>query len=158
MVVLVLIGIIFTFAVLSFGGDDLAEALERETRQLVTLINLATDEAVLRGDELAIRFTENSYTFLMLHANGWHEPEGDRLLKTYTLPKGMRLRIEVEGELPDLGKTEEEDDNASPQVFILSSGEMTPFEASFTVEQSHYRYHLAVSPLGEQEWQAEEVF
>ena len=157
MVVLVLVGIIFTFAVLSFGGDDLAEALERETRQLVTLINLANDEAVLRGDELAIRFTDNSYTFLMLHANGWYEPEGDRLLKAYTLPKGITVSIEVEGELPDLGKTEGED-SVSPQVFILSSGEMTPFAATFSADQSQYRYHLVVSQLGEQEWEVEEVF
>lgn len=157
MVVLVLVGIIFSFAVLSFGGDDLAESLERETRRLVTLINLAGDEAVLRGEELAMRFTDDSYTFLVLRADGWQEPEGDRLLRSHTLPKGITVNIEVEGELQDLGKTGDKD-YASPQVFILSSGEMTPFAATFSADQSEYRYHLVVSQLGEQEWEVEEEF
>lgn len=155
--VLVLVGIIFSFAVLSFRGDDLSELLERETRRLVTLINLANDEAVLRGEELAIRFTENSYTFLTLRVDGWQEPEHDRLLKAHTLPKGVTVKIEVEGEIQDLGETEDED-YLSPQVFILSSGEMTPFAATFSAEHSEYRYHLEVSPLGEQEWEVEEEF
>ena len=34
MVVLVLISIIFTFAMLSFGGDDVAELMEQEVRRM----------------------------------------------------------------------------------------------------------------------------
>ena len=45
MVVLVLIGIILTFAVLSLRGDKLAEEMERESRRLATLVSLANDEA-----------------------------------------------------------------------------------------------------------------
>jgi hypothetical protein len=35
---------------------------------------------------------------------------------------------------------------------------MTPFAATFSAEHSEYRYHLVVSPLGEQEWEVEEEF
>jgi len=87
MVVLVLISIIFTFAVLSLGGDDLAEAMEQETRRLMTLISMATDEAVLRGEGLAIQFTDNSYEFMVFQPEGWQAPEDDHLLKSYTLPE-----------------------------------------------------------------------
>ena len=89
MVVLVLIGIIFTFAVLSFGGDDLAEAMEREAHRLATLVSLANDEAVLRGEELAMRFTEHGYEFMLLTAAGWQSREGDSLLKPHALPPGL---------------------------------------------------------------------
>jgi general secretion pathway protein H len=89
MVVLVLIGIIFSFAVLSLGRNDLAEAMERETRRLVTLIDMANDEAVIRGEELAIHFTDNGYAFLVLQLEGWGELQDDQLLKSYKLPAGI---------------------------------------------------------------------
>ena len=66
MVVLVLISIIFTFAMLSFGGDDVAELMEQEVRRLETLVALAADEAIIRGDELGIRFTGDGYEFMLL--------------------------------------------------------------------------------------------
>ena len=45
----------------------------------------------------------------------------------------------------------------SPQVFILSSGEITPFSATFMSLQSTYRYHLSVSLLGKVSWEVEET-
>jgi general secretion pathway protein H len=169
MVVLVLIGIIFTFAVLSFGGDDLAEAMEREAHRLATLVSLANDEAILRGEELAMRFTEEGYEFLVLGVTGWLDHEDDGLLKPHTLPPGLSLRVEVDGDPPGLQlpeqddkaeEGEEEDDKDTiiiPQVYILSSGEMTPFSAIFEADQSRFRYHLTISLFGEPELEVEET-
>jgi general secretion pathway protein H len=165
MVVLVLIGIIFTFAVLSFGGDDVAEAMEREAHRLATLVSLANDEAVLRGEELAMRFTGDGYEFLLLTAAGWQSREDDRLLKPHILPPGLAMRVEVDGDPPGLQLSKQEDDPGAdgkdriitPQVFILSSGEMTPFSAIFEAEQSRYRYHLTISLFGEPELEVEET-
>ena len=86
MVVLVLIGIIFTFAMLSLGGDDIGELMELETHRMMTLLDLASDEAVLRGEELAVLFSENGYEFLVLNEERWQKTEGDGLLKAYILP------------------------------------------------------------------------
>jgi general secretion pathway protein H len=164
MVVLVLIGIIFSFAVLSIGGDDLAEAMERETRRLAALIGMAADEAVIRGEELAIHFTDDGYAFLVLRAGEWQPAQDDRLLKTYKLPAGLNVRLEVEGEPLLLAQPAEEDEEEEeearlvPQVFILSSGEITPFAAIFSADQSRYRYHLSASLLGELDWEVEETF
>lgn len=165
MVVLVLIGIIFSFAVLSFGGDDLAEAMERETHRLATLVSLANDEAILRGEEFAIRFTDDGYDFLVLTASGWQATVDDHLLKPHHLPAGIFMRVEVDGDPPGLGGPDEdsgddEDDEEVaiiPQVFILSSGEMTPFSAIFEADQSRYRYHLSISLFGQPEWEVEET-
>jgi general secretion pathway protein H len=163
MVVMVLIGIIFTFAVLSFGGDDLAEAMERETQRLATLVSLASDEAVMRGEELAIRFTGDGYEFLIFSQAGWQGREDDGLLKPHTLPAGMAMRVEVDGDPPGMLLTEEDEDEKGrdkvsiPQVYILSSGEMTPFSAILEADQSRYRYHLTVTLFGESELEVEET-
>ena len=169
MVVLVLIGIIFSFAVLSMRGTDISDLMEQETRRLAMLLELAGDEAILRGEELAVNFTDDGYEFLVLQDNIWRSSGDDGLLKAYSLPADIELRLEVEGEPPELNNLagqEGEDSGESgedtvesltPQVFILSSGEMTPFSVTFMSFQSDYRYHLTVSLLGKVSWEFEET-
>ncbi|MGD8313053.1 MAG: type II secretion system minor pseudopilin GspH [Gammaproteobacteria bacterium] len=158
MVVLVLIGIIFSFAMLSLGGDDVAELMEQETRRLVTLLDMASDEAVMRGEELAVHFTDAGYSFMALRQDRWTELAGDRLLKPRVLPAGIALELEIEEEPPLLGESEEEeDDTPVPQVYILSSGEMTPFTMTLYSGQSVMRYYLTASVLGNLTWEAEEA-
>ena len=166
MVVLVLIGIIFSFAVLSLRGTDISDLMERETRRLATLLELAADEAILRGEELAVNFTDDGYEFLVLQDNSWQSSGDDGLLKAYSLPADIELRLEVENELPELNsfaRQEDEDSEAdeeeklTPQVFILSSGEVTPFTVTFMSFLSEYRYHLTATLLGKVSWEVEET-
>ncbi len=149
MVVLVLVGIIFTFAMLSFGGDDIAEMMEEETRRLETLIRLAADESVIRGQELAIRFTGEGYEFMELQETGWQIPGDDRLLRAYTLPPEVLIRLQLEGDAPVFPDQQSDENAVTPQVFILSSGEVTPFTAVFESRQSPAQFHLDVSVMGD---------
>ncbi|HYQ71258.1 MAG TPA: type II secretion system minor pseudopilin GspH [Gammaproteobacteria bacterium] len=156
LVVLVLIGIIFSFAMLSLGGDDLAELMEQETRRLGTLLDLASDEAVLRGEEMAVHFTDTGYEFLILSGNQWQSPQGDRLLQARSLPADIEIRLEVNGDSPGLTDQDDDDEETlTPQVYILSSGEMTAFSATLQSPQSTTRYHLTASLLGEVTWETE---
>jgi len=157
LVVLVLIGIIFSFAVLSLGGDDLAGMMKRETRRLGTLLDLASDEAVTRGEEMAVHFTSAGYEFLILKDGKWQAPEADNLLQSREMPSDIEIRLEVDGDNPGLTKSGENDDEeVTPQVYILSSGEMTPFSATLQSRQSSTRYHLSASILGDVTWEPEE--
>jgi general secretion pathway protein H len=148
MVVMVLIGIIFSFAMLSMGGDDIADLMEREARRLETLLALANDEAIVRGEELGIRFADDGYEFLVLALDGWKMPD-DGLLKGYNLPADIQLLLELEGEQSLAVEDSEEDAELPPQVLILSSGEMTPFSVTFNSRLSDYRYRLTASLMGE---------
>lgn len=157
LVVLVLIGIIFSFAMLSLGGDDVAELMERETRKLGTLLGLASDEAVLRGEEMAVHFTTEGYEFLILKDGHWQAPEADRLLQARELPTDIEIRLEIDGDDPGLTRSEDEEaETVTPQVYILSSGEMTPFTATLQSPQSTTRYRLEASILGDVSWESEE--
>jgi general secretion pathway protein H len=167
---MVLIGIIFSFAVLSLGGDKLAERMEQETQRLLALIDMARDEAVLRDHEMAILFSRSGYEFLILQGDTWRAPMEDDLLKPRSLPAGIRVRLEVEGDPPSFRQDEKDSDDAAtysqqaeeanlnPQVFILSSGEITPFTATLWADQSRFRYHLIVSMLGDAEIEPEEIY
>jgi len=65
MVVLVIVSIILTFVTLTAGGDPRAEQLQRETRRLAALLEMASEEAVLSSQQLAVRFSEEGYEFLV---------------------------------------------------------------------------------------------
>ena len=149
MVVMVLIGIIFSFAVLSMRGDDVAELMEQEARRLETLLMLANDEAIVRGEELGVRFDEDGYEILVLALDGWQLPD-DGLLKAYTLPADIRMRLVLEDDRTgDRIAPDDTDVEPPPQVLILSSGEMTPFTVTFDSRLTDYRYRLTASLMGE---------
>jgi general secretion pathway protein H len=145
MVVLVIIGIILTFVVLSAGGDKRAEQMQREVQRLAALIELASDEAVMRSEQLAIRFTDSSYEFMTLQGNDWQPLSDDRPLRPRTLPEGIELRLELQDNPPPEITAE---DSELPQVFLLSSGEMTPFILTLSAPETEQQYLLKASLLG----------
>lgn len=145
MVVLVIIGVILTFIGLSGGGDSRAEQMQREMRRLAALIELASEEAMLRSEQLAIRFGETDYEFMILEADQWSPISDIPLLRPRELPKGIELRLELQENQPP-GLTAEEAE--SPQVFLLSSGEMTPFILTFSAPETERRFQVKASLLG----------
>jgi len=148
MVVLVIIGVLLSFVGLSTGGDSRAEQMQREATRLIALIDMASEQAVLRSEQLAIRFGEADYEFMLLQAGKWAAVQDDGLLRARELPKGMELRLELE-ENPPPGLQAE--DAEAPQVFLLSSGEMTPFTLTLSAPESEQRYVLKASLLGKLE-------
>jgi general secretion pathway protein H len=163
MVVMVLIGIIFTFAMLSMHGDDVAGLMQQESQRLKTLINLASDEAVVRGEELAIRFHDDGYEFMVLADTGW-KTASDGMLKDYTMPAEIRMHLDVSGDLPVFPARKDDKDSAdstqedTPQVFILSSGEVTPFSVQFQSDLSKREYLVETSVLGTVTVSSEDVY
>ncbi len=145
MVVLVIIGVILSFVSLSPGGDSRAEQMQREAQRLVALLGMASEEAVLRSEQLAVRFGENEYEFLILRGGLWQTLDDDEILRLRELPKGIELRLELD-ENPPPGLSAE--DAEAPQVFLLSSGEMTPFALTLSARESEHRFQIRASLLG----------
>jgi len=150
-VVLVLIGITVSMVTLSIGSAGDREA-EQEARRLAALVGLASEEAVLKSQELGIRFREDGYEFYGMGAEGW-APLKDDVLRTRTLPAGFVVRAWVEGMPvdPDRETEQEEEGGRRPHGYFLSSGERTPpFEVELGPEYGT-RYRVAVPMLGDLE-------
>jgi len=125
MVVVVIIGIMVTFAVLSIGNRSLDEQLSIEARRLQELFSVAADEAVLQGVELGFVQTEDGYEFVLLKDGKWVvAAEGPLHARAMKEPFFIALTVEGRRVLPwkPDGKTE-----LKPQVMLLSSGENTEF-------------------------------
>ena len=129
MITLVLIGIITTFAVLSLRGSSDSERLANEARRLVALLELNRQEAILRGEQRGVFFTERGYSFFNRERKEWLPLSDSTLLKDYRLPAGLQLALWVEDR-----KIKLDDKTSTPQVLLLSSGETTDFRVSFSSE------------------------
>ena len=126
MVVMLLIGIMTGFALLSVGGGP-RERLTEEGQRLAALVELHQQEAILRGEVRGIRFTRTGYAILSLNEQGaWQPPVAATTLVQRELPEDIVLGLWVDDRPAKLDA-----DGRQPQVLLLTSGEATEFVAVF---------------------------
>lgn len=137
MVVVIIIGVMTTFAVLSLGNSA-ARRVDEEAYRFASLIRLAADEAVLQGREIGIEIKRDGYVFHQFddQFRQWVPMATNLVYRSRTLTEGMTIDLRLDDQemvLPAVGEAEdgEEEDPPQPQVLLLSSGEMTPFELIF---------------------------
>ena len=131
LVVIVIIAILFTFTTLAIRGTSPEELLQTEAQRLDRLLQLALEEAILRGVEYGLEFKPDSYRFLVYADYTWQSLEADKLLRERQLPENMEFELEIEQidvliEEAENTDDDEEEEKVRPQVFLLSSGEITP--------------------------------
>lgn len=141
LVVLVIIGILLTMATLSLGGGGEQRQLREEAQRLAALVALAGDEAVLKGQELMLAVEDNGYAFLTQDEKGkWRPLDTTGSLRPRQLPEWMALSVAVDEPLTPAARNEalDESGEAKPappgQVWILSSGEMSPFTLTLRLD------------------------
>jgi general secretion pathway protein H len=158
LVVVLIIGIVLSLATLAFH-DDVNKRLETEARRLAALLTLASQEAVLQSTEMAVVFTAEDYRFQVLEDDKWVDDAKDPVFRPRPLPEDLTLFVELEGEgemspLPadsdsDSDKEPAEKDDQQPRLYLLSSGEMTPFVLTLKDRNSTATYQLRGSFSGE---------
>ena len=141
LVVVVVIGIVSSIVLISLNiiADD--RDLQRESRRLASLLELAVDEAELQGREFGIEFVRQGYRFVEYDPlfERWAEIIGDEVLGQRRLPEDYELELYIEDRRVDLAEQpaatedEEEDDSPlldkyAPHGLIMSSGDISPFD------------------------------
>jgi general secretion pathway protein H len=136
LVVLVVVAIMVSMAMLSFGVLGRDRQAEEESRRFWVVLQQAREEAELQAEDLAIFIAADSYEYLRFdpRRDEWQPIEADELFAQRQLPEGMRFRLRVDSReivmKPDLPNRGDKDENKKwpPQVMVLSSGEVMPFE------------------------------
>lgn len=144
LVVVLVVGIVFSLAIVAFR-DDIDERLKTEAQRLAALLTLAGQEAVLQAREVAVVFTPQGYRFQLLDEGKWVDST-DRMFRPRQLAEDMTLLIEIEGYAVKAAPDAEEE---PPRIYLLSSGEMTPFELSLKHKHSTATYQLRGDISGE---------
>jgi len=148
MVVVVIIGVMATFAVLSIGRRTLDDRMDTEARRLEQLFVLAADEAVLQGVELGFIQTPDGYAFLMLKDGKWISVEGDGPLRGRDMTEPFYLQLQVDGRPVAPVRTDDEKVELKPQVLLLSSGDATEFVLDLRARQHPPYFRLQGDVLG----------
>ncbi len=143
LVVVVIIGIIVSFATLSLGNNEARQAQETADR-LRALVELAKEEALFNSENLGILFWRGGYAFYHMENQQWAPVTDDTDFRPRSLPEGLAIALYLEGLEVDLPRRPRQ--KKKPQVFILSSGEVTPFEVRIAVGATIVR--LTTDALG----------
>ena len=161
LVVVVIVAILFTYTTLAMRSDTPADIIKKEAQRLERLVQLALEESILRGEEYGLEIFLDGYRFLRFDVteNQWLPLTDDKILRQRELPLDMELEMNLEDteiviemssdpmkeQTLDLDSGSEEDseeEKARPQIFLLSSGEITPeFDVRFYilgVEDSYF--------------------
>jgi len=137
LVVVVIIGVVASTLVMSVGGMRLDRGKD-EARRFAALVRLAGQEAMLRSRELAVELFADGYRFLVYDQQQW-QPLDDEGLAEQHLPEGMSFDVQLDGATTLwTGDTETE----APRIYLLSTGEMTPFDVMLTVDGQDVSYRI----------------
>lgn len=168
MVVILIMGVMVTFASLSIGSRINEDKLENEARRAEAIIRLASEEAEAKGVEIGLRFSEGGYRLLTLNAQRhWEDYElgGPLRRRSFADPFSLELRVEgrpivlppelspeQELALAESAKLKSDKDNEAqritPQVLLLSSGEITPFALLLTAPGVDAGYRIEADAFG----------
>lgn len=174
--VLGLIGLILASVSYSFLGENKEKQIRKEVQRLQVLFNMASDFAVINQLELGLRLDleKQTYEFVTIDPDQqWvslaHIDEQLKHFELTELPQGVYLDLILDGfawqqddSLFDARLFDEnlsvsndrvnigEDDEQRPpppQIFILSSGEITPFELLIAyqaqeIDETNFEYVL----------------
>lgn len=150
-----------------FAGSNRGKDFEREAATLTARIRTAQDDAMLSGREYGIVFTEQGYRFVHWDAERFRFVAAGPEDGAWTLRQfdnEVRVSAAADGDEPILVLPEppeqdeagadadaESDADATvwePSVFVLSSGEVTPFTAVFSAEDEDKALELRIDALG----------
>ena len=159
MVVLLIMGLATGAVMLSYSGESAQDLLKKQTQRLQVVFNMASDYAVLNQRQLGLRVQDDksSYYFMYLdEVQEWQKLELDSTFAEHQLPERFNLELlltdlpwETEESLFGSGVFDEElsvsNDGVEigdkedkkldpPQIFIFSSGEITPFSITLAYE------------------------
>lgn len=159
MVVLLLIGLAMSVVMLSFTGTDYDEILRKKAQRFQVVFDMASDYAVLNQMQIGVRVEPEKRRYFFMYLNDqdkWRPLDGDKIFAEQQLEDEYYLELELD-DLPwqeeeslfdsgifdetlsvsedrtNIGE-EEEEEPEPPQIFIFSSGEITPFSLTFKFE------------------------
>ena len=146
LVVIVLLGIVSSFAVLSLNIAGLETEFEQETKKIHALINLAKEEAIIQAQEIALVVGKKNYYFQYFDwDNKVWLPKEDKIFRQRKLHEGLKIYLETESEKIIFKKKDEEEE--LNRVFFLSSGEQSEFIVKISIREKEQNYFRIIGEI-----------
>ncbi len=152
LVVVSIAGIMAAMVVISGTGSDGSRQIERESRRLAMLLELARDETLLRGEQWGLDVTADDYGFLRFDDDSrtWQEVS-DAPFQRRPFPQGVRVRVDLDRRhvltlradplSPAMRSL------IMPEVLIYTTGELSNFVLDISDDQERSRWRVASDGL-----------
>lgn len=147
LIVIVLIGVMSGMAVLAMGQADGGAKLRQEAERLSRLLELAEQEATLRGEAVGVELYAGGYRFLQSDGLGW-QVATDVLFQARQLPATMQLTLTLNGKTESLAL--KPDFQPRPQLVFTPDGEGEEFKIAIGDAANSGRYWVG---SGDNGWQ-----
>jgi len=149
LVVVAIVGLLAGAVTLSWRAIGNDQEMEQETGRLRGMIDLLHEEALMQTRDYGLMFTETGYRFYTFDYRElkWLEAQGDDLLEPHALRPRLAMVLLLDGrEVPLVRDFESQDiENPEPQVMLLSSGEVTPFQLEMSRDGIPGKFELEAS-------------
>ena len=149
LVVVAIVGLLAGAVTLSWRAIGNDQEMEQETGRLRGMIDLLHEEALMQTRDYGLMFTETGYRFYTFDYRElkWLEAQGDDLLEPHALRPLLSMVLLLDGrEVPLVRDFESQDvENPEPQVMLLSSGEVTPFQLEMSRDGIAGKFELEAS-------------
>jgi general secretion pathway protein H len=143
LVVILIIGIIVNLVAVNLGGNRSLDQLETEVQRFRSLTELALEEALLRTEIIGIEVEDDAYRFMRRADKTW-ETIDDNLFRDRNLPESLRLKLATEATTTYGSKQTDK----TPDIILLPSGELTPFELVFSSSVIDDRFRITGEATG----------
>jgi general secretion pathway protein H len=134
MVVVVIVAVISS-AVVPMMTKNADDVLTEQAERFVALVNLAQNEAILQSRQLGLQVDAQGYSFLKQDDEGkYWTPFSEGPFRKRKFSSGIKTALYVEDVDMSFGQDGVDSEGKKkviPQIFLLSSGEMTPFRYEF---------------------------
>jgi general secretion pathway protein H len=160
MLVILIMGLVVSVVMFNTFGQSKLDVLEKQAKRFQVVFDMASDFAVLNQQQLGLFVDQEKQTYQFMYLDDeqkWRLMTDDKAFDSYQLPEEFTLSLQLEG-LPWLQEDslfeegfdtklsvndddikigdEEEKLPPPPQIYILSSGDITPFSMAFSYEPS----------------------
>ena len=160
MLVMALLAVVVAVVLVNYSGDSRDDKLKQEAYRFQQLFHYAAETALMRQQEWGVLVKPDGYKFLVYLPDEdlWQPVETPASLAWHQLPEQQQLQLELEGlpwqqdsllgalsaqrERLEHLQTDDEEEAVLPHIFILSSGEITPFELLFQDESQPPFWYL----------------
>ncbi len=154
LVVVIVVGVIISIATLSVNVLGRDREAEEEMERIWAVLRQASEEMELQGLDLGMYVSRTGYEFMRFDGreNRWEPIDGDRLFAARELPEGLRLRMWIESreiimKPGPVDRTDPDEDRKwPPQVMVLSSGDIMPFELQLERDSEPAEWRVQVLP------------
>ncbi len=143
LVVVAVISIIASTILLNTDFHRPSSELKRHTGQLSKTLQLLLQEAILEDRNFALSIDPGHYQVLEYDGKAWSQSK-DRFLNKLQRKYPYEDELTIDKKLVKIEKT----DPPKPQILLLASGEMTPFQWDIIDTKNHLQMRLSATLLG----------